>query len=90
MQITLENSYKLRQVYCKLHQVVITSYHKVSVNQNKMYYIIRQLKYFFTKYRTFCSYYKLRQEVVTNYGRYYKLSRYYKLHHSNRILTTPQ
>ena len=54
-----------------------------------MYYILWQLKYFFTNYATFCNYYRLRQKVITNDGRYYKLWRYYKLYCSNRVLNTP-
>ena len=44
-----------------------------------MHYILLQLKYFITDNGTLLSYYKLRQNVITNYGRQYELHRYHKL-----------
>ena len=68
--------YRLRQFGYKILQVLITNYGRSAANHDKMYYILRHLKYFIT---TFWSYYNLRQKVITNSGRFYKLRRYCKL-----------
>ena len=51
----------------------------------KRYYKLQQLYQILTNYRSFWCYYKLRQHIITSYGRYYNLRRYYKLRrNSNR------
>ena len=43
------------------------------------YYKLRQLYQVITNYGNCWCYYKLRQHIITNYGRYFKLQRCYKL-----------
>ena len=47
------------------------------------YYKLRQLYEIITNYGSFWCYYKLRQHIITNYGRYYNLRRYYKFGRNN-------
>lgn len=75
LQSTSSNYYKLRQVCYKLREVVITNYGRIITNHDKIYYILRQLKYFIINYDSFWSYYTLSQNVSTNYDRHYKLRR---------------
>ena len=79
IQNTVVNYYKLRQIYYKLQQNIITNYGSLLQITTVRYYKLRQL------------YYKLRQNVITNYGSFITnydnvllqitaaLSSYYKL-----------
>ena len=79
LQITVVSYYKLRQIYYKLQQNIITNYGNLLQITTVRYYKLRQL------------YYKLRQNVVKNYGSFITnyenvllqitaaLSNYYKL-----------
>ena len=76
LQITAKHYCKLWQLYYKLQQCVITNYGSFIANYVNVSFQITT---------TLSNYYKLRellvllQHIITNYGRYYKLRRYYKL-----------
>ena len=61
LQTTVVSYYKLRQVYYKLQQNIITNYGSLLQITTVRYYKLR------------CFYYKLRQNVITNYGSFIKL-----------------
>ena len=86
--------FKLRQVYYKLQQNFITNCDSVLLHITvtllqitaKYYHKLRQLYYKLRQYviTNYGSFIKLLQitaafDVIINYGRYYKLRRYYKL-----------
>ena len=91
LQITAKHYYKLRQLYYKLRQCVITNYGKMLLQitaallqiTTMCYYKLRQLYQIITNYGSSWFCYKLRQLIITNYGRYYNLRRYYKLRRRN-------
>ena len=85
LHITAAGCYKLWQLYYKLRQKIITNYDKkllqittalifekfkIITNYVKIYYMLRQ----------FLVLLQIKANFITNYGRYYKLRRYYKLH----------
>ena len=85
LHITAAGCYKLWQLYYKLRQKIITNNDKkllqittalifekfkIITNYVKIYFILRQ----------FLVLLQITANFITNYGRYYKLRRYYKLH----------
>ena len=63
-----KSCYKLRQVVPTNYGKFIINYDNFITNQDKMYCISRQLKYFITNYGTLWSYFKFGQKVILNIG----------------------
>ena len=73
LQITAKHYYKLRQLYYKLWQNVITNYSSFIPNYDNMLLQIMAVLSNYYKLQQLLVLLQLWQHIITNYGRYYNL-----------------